>query len=153
MQAVAVRPSLKGSNWEVTMYKHILVAVDFDEAHDPEPSLRVARILADKDARVSILHVQEEVPSYVLSYMPPDIEDNLKAEFKARLDGLAAKIEGGQGVLVWGHSGRTILDWAEANAVDCIVIASHRPGLQDYLLGSTAGRVVRHARCAVHVMR
>jgi universal stress protein F len=49
------------------MYKHIVVAVDFDEAHDPERSLQAARILADKGARVSILHVQEEVPEYVVS--------------------------------------------------------------------------------------
>jgi universal stress protein F len=25
--------------------------------------------------------------------------------------------------------------------------------LQDYFLGSTAGRVVRHAQCSVHVIR
>jgi universal stress protein F len=85
--------------------------------------------------------------------MPPDYGDALKVEFQDRLDELASRFATGKGVLVWGHSGRTILDWAEANAVDCIVIASHRPGLQDYLLGSTAGRVVRHARCSVHVVR
>ena len=34
-----------------------------------------------------------------------------------------------------------------------IVIASHDPGLADYLLGSTAGRVVRHAHCSVLVVR
>ncbi len=42
---------------------------------------------------------------------------------------------------------------AVAHAVDCIVIGSHKPGLSDYLLGSTAARVVRHAPCAVHVYR
>jgi len=35
----------------------------------------------------------------------------------------------------------------------CIVIGSHKPGLRDYLLGSTAAKVVRHAACAVHVKR
>jgi len=55
--------------------------------------------------------------------------------------------------IVEGHSGRTILDYAENHQADCIVVASHRPGLQDYLLGSTAARVVRHASCAVHVVR
>jgi nucleotide-binding universal stress UspA family protein len=56
-------------------------------------------------------------------------------------------------VAVTGHSARSILDYAEAHDVDCIVIASHRPGLQDFFLGSTAARVVRHATCAVHVVR
>jgi nucleotide-binding universal stress UspA family protein len=52
-----------------------------------------------------------------------------------------------------GHIGRTIADYAAEAAVDCIVIGSHRPGLTDYFLGSTAARVVRHAPCAVHVLR
>ncbi|WP_371932559.1 universal stress protein [Pararhizobium sp. IMCC21322] len=46
-----------------------------------------------------------------------------------------------------------MVEYAESNGVDCIIIASHRPGLQDYFLGSTAARVVRHAHCAVHVIR
>ena len=58
-----------------------------------------------------------------------------------------------KGVVVDGHSGRTILDWAGDNDVSCIVIASHRPGMQNLLLGSTATQVVRHAKCAVHVIR
>jgi nucleotide-binding universal stress UspA family protein len=66
---------------------------------------------------------------------------------------MAESLPGGQAVLVEGHSGRTILDWADKHGVDCIIIASHRPGMQDLLLGSTATTVVRHARCAVHVIR
>ena len=56
-------------------------------------------------------------------------------------------------VVVKGHSGRTIIDVAAEKSADCIVIGSHKPGLIDYLLGSTAARVVRHAPCAVHVLR
>jgi len=37
--------------------------------------------------------------------------------------------------------------------VDLIIVGSHKPGLQDYLLGSTAARVVRHAMCSVLVGR
>jgi nucleotide-binding universal stress UspA family protein len=55
--------------------------------------------------------------------------------------------------VVVGHGANSILDYAEQNEVDCIILASHRPGYQDYFLGSTAARVVRHATCAVHVLR
>ena len=55
--------------------------------------------------------------------------------------------------MVTGHAARTILDYAEQMKADCIVIASHDPGIQDYFLGSTAARVVRHAHCSVHVVR
>ena len=40
-----------------------------------------------------------------------------------------------------------------AQGVDLIIVASHRPGLQDYFLGSTAAKVVRHAKCSVLVIR
>lgn len=135
------------------MYKHILVAVAFDAEHDPEVSLQVAQKLAAKGGRVTVLHVKEEVPGYAIAYIPEDYETDLRTAIRGQLDDMAARFENGVGVLVEGHSGRTILDWADENAVDCIVIASHRPELQDYLLGSTAGRVVRHAQCSVHVIR
>ena len=135
------------------MYKHILVAVALDDEHEREQSLQAAEVLADEDGRVTVLHVKETVPNYVITYLPEGHEASLMEAMHNRLNGLAARLKNGTGVLVEGHPGRTIVEWAKANAVDCIIIASHRPGLQDYLLGSTAGRVVRHAQCSVHVMR
>ena len=52
-----------------------------------------------------------------------------------------------------GHSYNTILEVAKEKNADLIIIASHRPGLQDYFLGSTAAKVVRHANCSVLVVR
>ena len=52
-----------------------------------------------------------------------------------------------------GASYHGILEYADDNEIDLIIINSHRPGLQDYLLGSTAAKVVRHAKCAVLVER
>ncbi|MCY0095151.1 universal stress protein [Hoeflea ulvae] len=135
------------------MYKHILVAVALDDEHDPEQSLQAAEVLAAGDGRVTILHVKESVPNYVVAYLPEGHETGVMEAMHNRLNGLTARLKNAKGVLVEGHAGRTIVQWAKANAVDCIIIASHRPGLQDYLLGSTAARVVRHAQCSVHVMR
>lgn len=135
------------------MYKHILVPVVLDTEHPPERSLDVAALLADKGARVTVLHVKDEIPSYAITYIPKEDLEALRRAIQADLDRLAARFENGRGVLVDGHSARTILDWAGSNGVDCIIIASHRPGMEDYLLGSTAARVVRHAPCSVHVLR
>jgi len=52
-----------------------------------------------------------------------------------------------------GRSYSSILDSADDNAVDLIIINSHKPGLEDYLLGSTAAKVARHAKCAVLIER
>ncbi|MFT6076384.1 MAG: nucleotide-binding universal stress UspA family protein [Yoonia sp.] len=135
------------------MYQHILVAVAFDEESDPEQSLQVAQVLADKTTRVTVLHVKEEIPSYAIAYIPQDYDIGLKQAIHDKLDGFAQRFEDGRGQLIEGHSGRTILEWAASNKVDCIIINSHKPNLQDYFLGSTASRVVRHAKCSVHVIR
>lgn len=46
-----------------------------------------------------------------------------------------------------------ILHQADKVGADLIVIGAHRPGLSDYLLGSNAARVVRHAQQSVYVVR
>ena len=135
------------------MYRNILVPVAFDTDHKPEDALAVARALAAPGATVTVLHVMEEAPPYALTYIPEDVTHSLKEAIRAELRTLAKGFENGQPVLVEGHSGRTILHWAEDNGVDCIVIASRRPGFEDRVLGSTASWVVGRAHCAVHVVR
>lgn len=55
--------------------------------------------------------------------------------------------------VISGHAGRAITDYAEEVGADCIIVGSHKPGLQDFFLGSTAARIIRYARCSVHVLR
>ncbi|MDU8911797.1 universal stress protein [Aestuariicoccus sp. MJ-SS9] len=135
------------------MYKSILVPISFDENRQADQAMEVAKVLCDDDGRITLLHVMEQAPGYAVSYLPADYIEKSRAAIAAELDKLAARIRGAQGKVVSGHSARTILDYAEDNKNDLIVIASHRPGMQDLLLGSTATSVVRHARCAVHVIR
>lgn len=135
------------------MFKHILVPVVFDSDHDPKKALDAAERLMAQGAQVSVLHVKEEIPSYAISYVPKEDLARLRETIQAELDRLAGRFPNGRGVLVDGHSANAILDWAARNGTDCIVIDSHRPGMADYLLGSTAARVVRHAQCAVLVLR
>jgi nucleotide-binding universal stress UspA family protein len=53
----------------------------------------------------------------------------------------------------FGGTYQEILAHAEKIGAELIVIGSHKPNVADYLLGSTAARVVRHARCSVYVVR
>jgi nucleotide-binding universal stress UspA family protein len=135
------------------MYDNILVPISFDEDRDAQGAISVARALANDGAKITLLHVMEQIPTYAISYMPTDYITESRHAIQAELTALAESVPGGQPVLVEGHSGRTILEWADKHGNDCIVIASHRPGMQDLLLGSTATTVVRHATCAVHVIR
>lgn len=135
------------------MYKHILVPISFDPERSTEKALAVARLLADDDAMISLLHVIEQIPGYAITYMPQGYLNEARKAIETELADMAATLPNASAHVVQGHSGRTILDWAEVHLPDCIVIASHRPGMQDLLLGSTAAKVVRHAACAVHVIR
>lgn len=135
------------------MYHNILVPISFDSERDVSGPLKLARMLATPDAQITLLHVVEHIPAYAISYMPADYLAEARAAIQKELDALADSLPNGRGLVIEGHSGRSILDWAEVNKPDLIILASHRPGMQDLLLGSTASQVVRHAACAVHVVR
>lgn len=135
------------------MYHKILVPISFDPERDVSAPLKLAKLLATPEAEIILLHVVEQIPAYALSYMPADFKAQTRTAIETELDGLASTLPNAKGLVIEGHSGRSILDWADQNSPDLIIIASHRPGMQDLLLGSTASQVVRHAACAVHVVR
>ena len=135
------------------MYAHVLVPVSFDTERDSARTLAVARLLAGDTGHISLLHVIEQVPAYATTYLPEGYQNEARKTLRARLSEMADSLPDASAHVIEGHSARTILDWAESHTPDCIVIASHRPGMQDLLLGSTAAKIVRHATCAVHVTR
>lgn len=136
------------------MYKHVLVPVELDHGHLGGHAIAVARKLLNSDGKISLLHVMSEIPSNVAIYLPEGQLESNRSDAMANLDSLAKNIGANcSSSVMWGHPSRTILDYATEHDVDCIVISSHKPGLEDYFLGSTAARVVRHAKCCVHVMR
>ncbi|MFV0360239.1 universal stress protein [Tropicimonas sp.] len=135
------------------MYHHILVPVSFEADRNARQALGIAQALGAEDATITLLHVMEHLPQYATEYLPADHLEKARADITAGLSALAEGIKGAEVMVVQGHSARTILDYADDKKADCIVIASHRPGMQDFFLGSTAARVVRHADCSVHVVR
>ncbi|WP_323784857.1 universal stress protein [Thalassovita sp.] len=135
------------------MYENVLVPVSFEENRDSIGALEIADAIRSDTGKITLLHVMEEVPGYALTYIPADFHDNARQSIAEELVKIAGDMKDMDVRVVDGHSGRTIVDYAEENGVDCIVIASHRPGMQNLLLGSTATQVVRHAQCAVHVLR
>jgi len=134
------------------MYKNILVpmALDHDISSD---TLEIAHALQEKGGKIVALHVYDTPQGVATAYLDEDTIASAYKAAKARLIEKVAHLDGVEAKIIQGHSSRTIIDYADENKVDCIVIGSHRPDLRDYFLGSTASRVVRHAKCAVHVYR
>ncbi len=136
------------------MYSNILVPVDLAHGEVVARIVAVARHLAGADGAITLLTVIEPVPTYVAVEIPAGILEANRAAAKSRLDALAAR-EGlrARVVLRHGAAATEILDEAESMGADAIILGSHRPDYRDYLLGSTAARVVRHAACTVVVER
>lgn len=135
------------------MYKQILIPIALDHNPHTEEAFEIATKLLEPGGQITALSVQEAISSYVAPYLPEGQEAKNLARAEADLKAEVGARANIQTRVVIGHVATAILECAEKQGADCIVIASHRPGLQDYLLGSTAARVVRHARCAVHVVR
>ncbi len=135
------------------MYKNILVPVSFEADRNAEGAMEIAKALRAAGGTITCLHVMEQLPKYSTEYLPESYQEEAKAGVVEGLQSLTQGVENASTIVIDGHASRTILGHADSNEVDLIIVASHSPGLQDYLLGSTAAKVVRHAKCAVHVLR
>jgi universal stress protein F len=136
------------------MFKTILVPIDMAHVAEGKASIDLAAQHASSGAKIILLNVVEEIPNWAAAELPSNLMvDSLnraKTELKAIANSTGMKME----VEVRnGHAYQTILEMAKGNQADLIIIASHQPGLQDYFLGSTAAKVVRHAKCSVLVVR
>ena len=134
------------------MYKKIIVALALDHGIS-ETALAKAKLLLDPGGEIIALHVHEAPSGLTGTYLSE--EDIVRARDTAlnRLNERVTDMPEARAELVNGHSGRVIADYAKEQGADCIIMGSHKPGLSDYFLGSTAARVVRHAHCSVIVLR
>ncbi|MCP4937416.1 MAG: universal stress protein [bacterium] len=136
------------------MYNTIVIPVDIAHQERFEKMIDVTRKLANENARVILTNIVEEIPKYIATELPNDLITKSERVAKSKLTELAKLSNFDAQIDVRsGHPSKSILEVAEENDADCIIVASHHPILVDYLLGSTAARVVRHAQCSVHVLR
>jgi len=95
---------------------------------------------------IILLNVTENLPGYLSIELPLDFIERNVADATERLKALNETCGANAKVLVRvGSPGRDILAAAEQLSADLVIIASHQPDMSNYLLGSTADRVVRHA--------
>lgn len=133
------------------MYHRLLLPVAYEPGIDIDRECAVARVLAAPGAAITLLHVVEKTPFYAIDYMPLGWREGLIEAILADLDRRSAGLPGAQVAVIEGEAGAAIVDRANAEGSDCIVLASHRSNRA--LIGSTATWVARHAPCAVHLIR
>jgi nucleotide-binding universal stress UspA family protein len=141
--------------------RHILAPTDFSDYS--KDAIRYALELAQTfGAKLSLLHVVELPPypieGFVPSTMGADLLNDLERQASAELaqvlpQAQEAKIEVTRSVVI-GSPFQKIIETAEAEHVDLIVMATHsRTGLSHLIIGSVAERAVRTAPCPVLTIR
>lgn len=141
------------------MYEHILFPVDLGNESSWTKALPVA--IEYCTAFGSTLHVMTVMPDFgapmVAQFFPTGHEDKMMENANDVLHKFVAdKVPDTirvQHIVADGTIYKTIIDTAEEIGADLIIMGSHRPELQDYLLGPNAARVVRHSRKSVLVVR
>lgn len=137
---------------------HILVGTDFSEP--AAVALELARIQARAlGAKLTLLHAY----SPALDVLDPIGIDPLRMEIGKEVHEALAKLKDrATGAVddvdldvVPGESPvEVICQYARDHEVDLIVLGAHgRSGLREFLIGSTAERVARHAHCSVMLAR
>jgi nucleotide-binding universal stress UspA family protein len=134
------------------MYKKIIAALSLEHGI-ADQALKAAKALADEDAEILAVHVYEPLQDSVRHYVAQEDLEKARKQIELNLEKRIKDYSDVVPVILEGHAGRSLADFAEEVGADCIVIGSHKPGLRGFLLGSTAARVVRHAPCSVHVLR
>jgi nucleotide-binding universal stress UspA family protein len=122
------------------MPRKILVPIDLEHGARVDEVLRIAAdFAAAGEGEVELLTVVEAAPVVVSQFLPES--------------GMGVAADRVSTAVRFGGTYQEILAHAETLGADLIVIGSHKPNVADYLLGSTASRVVRHAHCSVYVVR
>ena len=140
------------------MYKRIILAVDLAETSPTPKGLEQALELAKAGGGVlRLVNVQPVVPATFMEYVPADFDAEQGKRAQDALDALTVSIdlpsERKSAVARAGGIYHELLQEAADWNADLIVVGSHRPVMSDYLLGSNAKTIVRHAQCSVLVVR
>lgn len=140
------------------MFHRIVLAVDLaDPAATPKGLDEALELVANSGGQLRLVNVQPLLPATFMEYVPADFDEEQEKRAQTALDEVAGKVPIAKdristAVLSGGVYHELLRDALEWRA-DLIVVGSHRPVMSDYLLGSNAKTIVRHAQCSVLVVR
>ncbi|KAF1085347.1 putative universal stress protein [Sporotomaculum syntrophicum] len=145
------------------MFKKILVPLD-GSTPSIKAAKRAVKIAESSGAEVTFFHVQHSLESYInlphifAAETYNQIREELKAQAEAILDNAIKEVDA-QGVTIFkklssGDPGKQIIEESQEGQYDLVVMGSRGlTGIQDFLMGSVASRVSKHAPCAVLIVR
>jgi nucleotide-binding universal stress UspA family protein len=142
----------------IVMYKRIVLAVDLAEpAPTPKGLTQAVELAKTGGGELRLVNIQPVIPATFMEYVPVDFDVEQAKRAKEALDAILVSVdlpaERKSAATRAGGIYHELLEEASEWDADLIVVGSHRPVMSDYLLGSNAKTIVRHAQCSVLVVR
>lgn len=144
----------------MSVYRNILLAVDLVHDESWNKALPVALGICHQfGAR---LHVVTAVPDVhmpmIAGYFPQGFMEKMIRDLEHRIvefveNHVPEEIESAHAIVSGGPIYRLLVDYANQHDIDLVVLEAYRPDVKDYMLGSNAEKVVRHATQSVLVVR
>ena len=136
------------------MFKTILLPVDVAHLDEGHKTLEFALAIMSPETAIILLYVMEDIPSWTDLDLPANFKENSMESARKLLETIAETTDKEIQIETrTGHAYSTILKEARAVNADLIILASHKPGLKDYFIGTNTTKVVSHADCSVVVLR
>ena len=137
--------------------KHILACIDFSE-HSTRALAEVGEYARANGSKVTLIYIADPQsfipPQAVLEPASSSDDAAHEAELAKLRDEQLSDVPVELAVVADHAPAKAICTYAEAHGVDLIIVGSHgRGGMERWLIGSVAERVVRHAASNVYVVR
>jgi universal stress protein A len=142
-------------------YKSVAVAIDLSS--ESNGIIQRAIDVAATGGNVHLVYVQEPMDSVYMGVVPygpvfvgmSEVEENLRAELKGRLDALGEQygIASERRHFLNGSPAKEIHRFADENKVELVVLGTHGQKGVQLLLGATANSVLHGANCDVLAVR
>ncbi|GBD34972.1 TRAP-T-associated universal stress protein TeaD [bacterium HR36] len=121
----------------MSVFRRILLPLDLTDKHDK--ALEIAASLAQlSGGEVTLLHVIELIPDLPREEQP-DFYDALEKQARQHLQELARRLQEKQVpwhiVILYGQRADEVITYASENAMDLIVLSSHKVDLEKPLTG------------------
>ena len=143
------------------MYRKVLVPLDGSELSETALEHLRSIVSGCGVSEVTLLFVVETTPWVATGdFFPESVHVEIDGKYAAwardyvanKADSLRQEGVSATAVLLEGNAAEKILEYAEKNEVDLIIMSTHgRSGPARWLFGSIADRVVRHSRVPVLV--
>jgi len=129
----------------------VAVCVDYSDA--AKSTIELGRTLAGSEGKLFLVHATETFARYGWLTMLQEPGLEWKSIGKELLERLSREVPQAELVLLQGHPGASIVDWAKEEKPDVVVCAAHRGTAARVALGSVSSYLSHHLPCPVAIAR